>query len=756
MSTMKTLSHKQRVFFLLLFMFMPFMSLQAQSSKLTPKDAFYDAEYYLMMGDYKEALPLYKSIYESDSTNYNINYRIGQCYLNLPGRKEKSVKFLNYAINGITPKYREGSHKETKAPNMAIFELARACMVCNQLDRAIQYFNEFKKTLDAKDSGVQFIEQQITACNYAKQIMKTPLSVNSQTVLSSQIANKSCLYPILSGDNNTLVFTSKEKFYDAIYYCHWDGEKWGTIYNATLDLALEGEIYATSLNYDGTKMLIFHNAISSGSIYSSTFANGKWSKAQKVDNEINSKNWETFASLSHDENTIVFTSNRKGGMGGLDIYMAKKQANGNWGKVTNMGRTINTQYNEESPVLSADGKTLYFASQGHNSIGGFDIFVSKLVNDSIWSNPYNIGYPINTTDDELFLFPIDSASALISTINSSNSTNYEISKITYHAPKPAKQVELIGSIIPPDYITSPSSYHITITNADKKVIVDSTASSYTFRCILPPDTYTVDIKTQEFQPLQSTVLIPTNISQTYLPADFQLTSINDVANSNQPRHNTTVQLNNILFAFDSYAITPKAASEIDIVYNLMKDNTALKLAIIGHTDSKGSPAYNLNLSKKRAESVVNLLTSKGIAKDRFETKSLGSIANISTNTNEDGSDNPEGRKYNRCVTIKVLNPDAGIELNFAEVPEHLKPANHPCTIILDQQPNSFKVEDIAKMNSMLGLNIKQRHFDNNFFLCTEPYKKKNEAVRDLSRIIDLDFPNAYIANEAELMKLCSQ
>lgn len=732
-------------------LFLPIEQLFAQNSF---KEVFIDAEYYLAMNDPVEATPLFAELWEKDSTNHNINYRLGLCYLNIAGQKDRAIKFLEYATQNITHRYREGSYKETKAPEISIYNLGEAYLINNQLEQAICCFQKFKQYLDSDDNRVDFVNQQIEACSNAKQIMQSPLMVNNIDITINQQKNKSYLYPILSGDRKTLVFSAKEKFYDAIYCCRYDGTKWGAPYNATIDLALEGEIYATSLNHDGTQMLIFHNAISTGNIYISNYTDGHWSTAKKIEGSVNSKYWETFASLSNDGKTLVFTSNRKGSLGGLDIYISKKNANGSWSVPKNMGSTINTIYNEESPVLSNDGKTLYFASQGHNTMGGFDIFISKQINDSTWSAPNNIGYPINTTDDELFLFPIDSANALISTIDTKKSPNYEISQISYRTPDPVKHVMLLANINFND--NRVNNFHIVLKDNSGNTISDSTMANgnSTFQKELEPNTYVVEVECEGYKTALSNVFIPSDFAQSTIPVSLTLEPNTQLVAEAQ-KTKSTVHLKNILFDFDSYTLSTQSAEELNKISELMRENPDIQLEVAGHTDSKGSASYNHRLSRKRAYSVVKHLTATGIDKNRFEVKSMGSIANVAANTQTDGSDNPEGRLYNRCVLLRILNTNANVSIEFEAVPKHLQPMEQMCIIILAQQNSKFTEQQIQEAQDLLNRKITLHSYNDEYFMTTSSYKSKSTAIVDLKKALDSKYPDAYLGNEMELKKLCS-
>jgi hypothetical protein len=173
---------------------------------------------------------------------------------------------------------------------------------------------------------------------------------------------------------------------------------------------------AVSISADGKQMFLFKSDPDGKNLYTSTLKNGTWGTPVKLPEPINSYSHETHCSLSADGSTLFFTSDREGGFGGLDIYMCKKLPDGTWGSARNLGSNINTPLNEETPMIFLDGKTLYFASEGHASMGMFDMFYSYMQPDSSWIEPVNLGYPINSPTDDLFFVPtIERSQAYYST-----------------------------------------------------------------------------------------------------------------------------------------------------------------------------------------------------------------------------------------------------------------------------------------------------------------------------------------------------
>jgi CBS domain-containing protein len=212
--------------------------------------------------------------------------------------------------------------------------------------------------------------------------------------------------PVVSADESMLVFTRSEAFYDAILYSVKRNGEWSAPVNMNELLKVDNYFYPTSLSSDGKDLYLYSSVDYDGIIYTTRFENGVWSPLVKLNENINTKFWESHATVSHDNKRLYFTSNRKGTYGGLDIYESRRDSTGDWGPARNLGPVINTPYNEETPFLSSDDKTLFFSSRGHFNMGGHDIFYSTLLENGEWSVPLNVGYPLNSTDDDMFFKPM--------------------------------------------------------------------------------------------------------------------------------------------------------------------------------------------------------------------------------------------------------------------------------------------------------------------------------------------------------------
>jgi tetratricopeptide (TPR) repeat protein len=370
------------------------------------QESFLEAEYFFMNEDYSDALPIYIQLYEKMPQNANLAFRIGSCYLNIPGKKNLSVSYLETAIKNISAKHKDGSINQIAAPYDALYELGNAYRINFKFDKAKETYKKYEETLLPDDTeNINFIEHEIQVCDNAKTLIGKPVDFTLENMGSIFNDEKSNYNPVISADGKSFAFMVSLKFYDAIMFSRQVNGKWSSPLNITPDLQIDGDIYISCLSSDGKMLFLSNSDKYSSDLYYSTFDGIKWSKAVKLNRNINTKGWESHAFISEDGQFLVFSSDRPGGYGGLDIYISKKEK-GDWGPAVNLGTEINTAFNEDRPFLINNGKTLFFSSQDHNNIGGYDLFRSEMQSNGLWSNPQNLGYPLNTPDDNIFFMPV--------------------------------------------------------------------------------------------------------------------------------------------------------------------------------------------------------------------------------------------------------------------------------------------------------------------------------------------------------------
>ncbi|HLN56436.1 MAG TPA: hypothetical protein VK207_10610 [Bacteroidales bacterium] len=369
------------------------------------QEKFLEAEYFLMNEDYTDALNLYLQIYEKLPDNANIAHSIGICYLNIDGQKNLALNYLEAATRNMSAKHKEGTISQTAASYEALYDLAKAYRINYMFDKAKDTYQKYAGILLPDDRENQdFIKHEISVCEKAKELIEKPVQFTEENAGELFNDENSNFDPVISADGKSFAFMTSMKFYDAVMFSRMVNNKWSASINITPELQSDGDFYISSLSSDGKLLLLSKNDDFNSDIYSSTFNGTVWSKTVKLNKNINTKYWEAQASISEDGSRLIFSSDRPGGFGGLDLYISDK-VKGEWGPAVNLGPEINTPYNEDRPFLINGGKTLFFCSQGHENIGGYDIFSSELQPNRLWGRPVNLGYPLNTPDDNYFYNP---------------------------------------------------------------------------------------------------------------------------------------------------------------------------------------------------------------------------------------------------------------------------------------------------------------------------------------------------------------
>ncbi len=388
----------------------PKASLSQETYQL--QEMFMNAETWFYFQDYKNSLPLYLKVNEAYPENDNINYKVGFCYLNIDGQGHKAIPYLEKAAENTTFSYTRESFYERKAPVDAIFYLGNAYRKNNQLDKAIEAYKRFENKVKNRksiffnqaDYDFEYVQKQLQACKIAKKMMEEPVNYTAENLGLPVNTPQSEFKPVISGDGKTLIFTAEKKFYTGVFMSKKENGNWGPPVNLLPQLGIDGDCETTSISYDGTELYLYREDELDGNLYVSYFENGEWSNIQKLGPNINTKYWESHADISADGQKLYFTSNREGGYGELDIYVSQRNPDGTWGKAKNLGSSINSQWREDTPHITKDGEKIFFSSEGHYNMGGFDMFVAQKT-ASGWSKPKNLGSPLNTPDDDKFLMP---------------------------------------------------------------------------------------------------------------------------------------------------------------------------------------------------------------------------------------------------------------------------------------------------------------------------------------------------------------
>ena len=404
------------------------VAVSAQSSNEL-KNIFAQAESYYLYEEYELANQLYILLETPD--NLNIKYKIGTCYLNIPGEKEKSIPYLEEAVKSASYDSKTELFKETRAPLDVYFFLAKAYMINNEPEKGLNTLNTFNRLAgETKTKGgmknLEYIDQQIQACRNAIKYKESPVVFSKKNLGSDFRQGSINDNAAVSFDGNTIVYTERRGIVNAIFFSKRERGKWQPPIEITAEINAGEDCSSSSLNSDGTELFLYKTDNYDGAIYSSNYENGAWSPIKKLNKNINTKFYESHASISSDGEKLYFTSNRDGGQGNLDIYVSEKDGSGDWGPGVNLGASVNTPYNEDTPFVTQNDSVVYFCSEGHSSMGGFDNFKSQKIG-TVWKTPSNLGFPLNSTDDDKFFQPINNGLNAYYTIT----TDYKKREIFY-------------------------------------------------------------------------------------------------------------------------------------------------------------------------------------------------------------------------------------------------------------------------------------------------------------------------------------
>lgn len=614
-----------------------FVAAQGSKTEKQAKDLFKYA-------DYRDAQPLYKKLQEQQPDNPEFLAKYAICCLHSDYKRD-ALPFLLRAKD-----------KNYNGDNIDYY-LGKAFHLNHEFDKAISYFEKAKKGFDFSrdEKELKNINQQIQMCLYGKELVKAPVKVEIVNLGSYVNTNFPDFVPIVSADETTLIFTSRRSnttggqieeetnhYYEDIYISHknvqgeWDEP-------VQLSHNTNGHDACVSLSHQGDKLFIYRHE-NNGDIYQSVLKGKDWSKPQPLQNGINTKYSETSLSMSPDEKIIFFSSDRPGGLGGFDIYFSIQDTLGNWGAPVNAGPAINTPNDEDAPFVHADGKTLYFSSKGHNSMGGYDIFTSSYnIKEKFFTAPVNVGYPINTADDDIFfVWSIDGKRAYFSSVREDGFGEKDLYMLT----RAIAEVPLIvvKGIVSNKADLNPVGANVKVYDNDTKELIqefESNSSSGKYLVPLPPGkNYQLSVEMKGFLPYSENVYVP-NMNEFFeLEKDISLEPL---------KTGSIANLRNVFFDLDKATLRPESFIELDRFVRFMKEHPDLYFEVAGHTDSIGTNEYNYKLSDSRAHSVAKYLIEKGINKDRMIPVGYGEDYSVAANKSE------EGRQLNRRTEIIIID-----------------------------------------------------------------------------------------------------
>ncbi len=360
--------------------------------------------------NYTLAFQLIKTVVQDSNMSAHIAFKAGVSCFNLPGKMDSALMYFEKAENFVNLEYRN-RYTELNAPTDTWYYLGKCFQKNFRFDEAVTYYRKYIQTDNAED--VSEIQRYIDQCEFGNKLIKIPkdLVVFDLGPNVGTLDNEHS--PVLSDFGNSLIFTTKLSENDSegisgynedLFASYKVNGRWTKAKKLDGSLNTSGHEASAGISKDGKRMYLYKD-IRNGDIYYTELSGSEWSEPKPIEGEnINTKYRETHICVNSDETKLFFSSNRTGGLGGSDIYLSVKKDDGMWGEPQNLGAPINTKYNEEGAFWSESKETLFFSSDGHLGMGGYDLFESRQGSDNTWQTPVNLGYPANSPSDDIFYF----------------------------------------------------------------------------------------------------------------------------------------------------------------------------------------------------------------------------------------------------------------------------------------------------------------------------------------------------------------
>lgn len=614
------------------------------------KSALKQAKEHLQYEEFHDAIPHIQELLESDENSAYYNFWMGKS-LYVTYQRNKALPYFE-KVEKINPQVDEDFH----------YYYGLTLHYNLLFDRAI---TEYKLDLERYEPGTdayKYVNNRISQCEKAREIVKRKegeqVKINNMgQKINTPYAEHS---PVISADDSMLIFTARrpeslgaepeQHFYDEdLYVSYKNGDEWSKAVNIGTPVNSKGHDATISLTADAKTLYIYRHK-KAGGLYKTEFDEEfkKWDEPKAVERPLNSKYYEASICESAEKDLIFFTSDRPGGYGGRDIYLVKKDENDKWGEPINLGAPINTPFDEDAPYFHPDGKTLYYSSNGPQSMGGFDIFVTELA-EGTWLEPLNMGYPVNTPDDDIyFVLSANGKSGYYSSGKEGGFGEKDIYNIEFpYFPYPRRYniIELAGVVQDVNSLDTIPATIFLVDNETLEVLdsVKTGPAMAQFYFVLEPErSYSLMAVSDGYNSTEEEVLTPILYEEDVL---MERTLLLNRPSTPDPKPEEPAlvlpEIQNIYFDFDEYSLRQESKNELDMIVDLLAQNDKLDVTIKGHTDWYGTYDYNVKLSENRTNAAYHYLTSNGIPDERIHITYFSENVPIETNTND------EGRQFNR-------------------------------------------------------------------------------------------------------------
>ncbi len=591
---------------------------------------------------YTIAIQKIQEVIKIDSKMVDAYLSLGGIYANLKNYDESVIQFEEaFSLDSVYSKYYYLPYSISLAGK-------------GNFDKALISVNKFLSS-----SGLN--ERSIKAGNFRKKCYEFAIDYEKNHKVKNYVFNPQNMgenintisleyFPSLTIDGKKLVFTERINGNEDFYETEFIDGKWskakpleGNVNSSTYN---EG---AQNISQDGQWLIFtgcnFPDGMGSCDLYISHFTKQGWSEPENLGPNVNSEFWESAPSLSPDKKDLYFSSNVPGGFGGKDIWVCHRSSDGNWSQPLNLGPEINTIGDESCPFIHADNQTLYTNSSEHQGYSDKpDLFVSKKMPDGKWSVVENLGYPINTIDDEgSLIVGADGKTAYYASDRTDTRGGLDIYTFELREDlRPLKTLWVKGKVFDKKTLNGlPSSVELTDVVSKQTVSKLQTDEDGNYLVTLPVGKdYAFNVNRKGYLFYSENFNIGLKATDSVYKIDIPLQPI---------EANASIILKNVFFDTKQTALKPESITELDNIVRLMNDNPQMKVQISGHTDNIGQPADNLKLSTGRAVAVVNYLLKKGVKNERLSLKGYGETKPIASN------ETAQAMALNRRTELSVVS-----------------------------------------------------------------------------------------------------
>ncbi|HMJ71012.1 MAG TPA: OmpA family protein [Cyclobacteriaceae bacterium] len=604
-------------------------------------ELYTEADNYRVRFQYPEALDLLNQAIEKDENFFEAYLRAGYCYKSM-NEFDKAHEYFENGLR-VTP--------ELRWQKVFWVELVENAMQRGDYRIANGYAEQYLQNEVINRQRIDQVRLWKACAEFSIQNIRNESRFNPRSLSDTVNAFVQQYFPVLTADEQQLIYTRRlgvtdEYDEDMVISTKDKDGKWTAPQSISPKINTRYNEGTCTISADG-RQLIFTSCVGMNGrcdLFESRKTGDTWSIPKNIGQQVNSPAWESQPSLSADGRVLYFVSDRRGGIGRGDIYVSVQSAPGVWGKAVNLGPDVNTPYDERSPFIHANGRTLFFATNGRPGFGGYDIFWSDLA-DSTWSKPINFGYPINNYQEQYSL--VITANGERGYYSHEGLTSQNDSKIyEFTIPEEYRMKYTSNTVkgIVRDRVTrQPLQAQVELYELAKNELVsyvnsDSLTGNYLIVLTQGAD-YGLYVNSAGylFKSLNFNYEVGTNLEPLVIDVDLDKASTG-----------ATVVLNNIFFDTDKADLSDKSVTELDKISRFLKDHPAIRVEIGGHTDDQGADAYNQQLSQKRAKAVRDYLVSKSVEIKRLKEVGYGAKRPLKPNDSE------TNRQINRRIEFRIV------------------------------------------------------------------------------------------------------